>query len=210
MTDSQMSQLGTFFRKIRLFDATIFDMAPRADSDDEAAFLDSDQDAGVLVEKLHSACTLFFCAKARLAPAKTWKDVLQFRGNRQKECIGVASVITIACSDFARPYSGSFLIEGCVHGDKPIRPCSLERWLPINHADPPELLTITFEAILPGKQRHIRRNTKHPTILKFLAEITTMPSDTSKRLRVDFCWSRKPIVKTMKGPARGFVERKFA
>ena len=46
-----MSQIGTFFRKISLFDATIFDMAPRADSDDEAVFLDSAQDAGVRVEK---------------------------------------------------------------------------------------------------------------------------------------------------------------
>ena len=83
-------------------------MTPRADSDDEAAwpgcvaaFLDSAQDAGVRVEKLHRACTWFFRAKARLAPAKTWKDVLQSRENRQKECIGVASVITFACSDLA-------------------------------------------------------------------------------------------------------------
>ena len=52
-----MSQIGTFFRKISLFDATIFDMAPRADSDDEAVFLDSAQDAGVLVEKMHSEYT---------------------------------------------------------------------------------------------------------------------------------------------------------
>ena len=45
-------------------------MAPPADSDDEAAFLDSAQDAGVLVENLHRACPWFLCAKSRLAPAK--------------------------------------------------------------------------------------------------------------------------------------------
>ena len=47
MADSQMSQICTLFRKISLFDATIFDMAPRAHSDDYSAFLDSAQDAGV-------------------------------------------------------------------------------------------------------------------------------------------------------------------
>ena len=46
----------------------LFDMAPLADSDEEAAFLVSAQDAGVLVENLHRACTWFFRAKARLAP----------------------------------------------------------------------------------------------------------------------------------------------
>ena len=156
-----MSQIGTFFRKIRLFEATIFGMAPRADSDDEAAFLDSAQDAGVLVENLHRACRWFFRAKARLTPAKTWKHVLQSRENRKKQFIGVASVIiTIACcSDF-----------------------------PINHADLPELLEITFAGDIA------RKTAAQPTIHKasdysMLDETTTMPSDTSKRLRVDFCGS---------------------
>ena len=85
-----MCSTGTFFRKISLFDATCFDIAPRADSD-EAAVLDFAQDAGVRVENLHSAGTCFFRAKARLAPAKIWKDVLYFLRNRQKECIGFAA-----------------------------------------------------------------------------------------------------------------------
>ena len=41
----------------------------------------------------------------------------------------------------------------------------------------PKLLEITFEDILPGRQQHNWRYTKqwkHPTILKFLAETTTM------------------------------------
>ena len=89
--------------------------------------------------------------KARLAPAKNWKDVLQCRENRQKECIGVASVIsrliTFACSDFAGPDSGPILVEGYVHGNEPIRLGSLKRGLPMNHAALPKLLEITFEAI---------------------------------------------------------------
>ena len=59
----------------------------------------------------------------------------------------------------------------------------------MNHADLPEVLEITFEAILPGRQQHHRRYTKYPTGLKFLAETTTMPSDIGKLLRVDFCGS---------------------
>ena len=35
----------------------MFDRAPQANSDDKAVFLDSAQDAGVLVEKMHSEYT---------------------------------------------------------------------------------------------------------------------------------------------------------
>ena len=72
-----MSQIGTSFRKISLFDATCFDIDPWADSDDEAAFLYSAQDAGKQVEYLHLACTWFSRAQARWAPTKSWKGVLQ-------------------------------------------------------------------------------------------------------------------------------------
>ena len=112
--------------------------------------------------------------------------MLQSRENCQKEWISVASVITFACSDFARPDSGSISIEGYVHGNEHICLGSLKRWLPMNHTDIPKLLEITFEAIFLGRQQHDQRYTKHPTILKFLAETTTIQSDTSKRLRVDF------------------------
>ena len=142
----------------------------------------------MLDENLHRAHTWFFRTKARLSPAKTWKDVMHSRENRQKECIDAASDITFACYDIiAGPDLGTTSIEGYVHGDVPIRLGLLKRWLPINHPDLPELLELAFEAILPGRKQHNQRYTKHPTILKFLAMTTTMPLDTSKRLLVDFC-----------------------
>ena len=54
MSDLQMSQAGLFFQKISLFDATFFDIAPLADSDDRAAALNAAQDTGVQAETLHS------------------------------------------------------------------------------------------------------------------------------------------------------------
>ena len=81
-------------------DATSFDLALQADSDVEAVVLDSAQDAEV------PCMYMVFFRKARFAPAKTWKDVLHSRENRQKECVcGVASVITFACCTFALPVS---------------------------------------------------------------------------------------------------------
>ena len=71
-----MLQSGPIFRKTSLFDAKCIEFAPLADYDDEVQVFDSAQNAGVLDENLHRACTWFFCAKARLAPAKTWRDVL--------------------------------------------------------------------------------------------------------------------------------------
>ena len=64
-------------------------------------------------------------AKARFALAKTCKDVLYSREIRQKECIGVATVITFACSDFVGPDLGSILVESYVHRNEHIRLCSL-------------------------------------------------------------------------------------
>ena len=132
-------------------------------------------------------CTWFVRAKARLA-AKSWKDVLDSRKSCQEECLGVASVITFACSHIDGPDSITS-VEGYVHSDENIQLGSLRRWLPINHSELPELVDISFEAILPGRNEQDQQYTKHPTILKFLAETTTTPSDTSKRLRVDFCGS---------------------
>ena len=77
----------------------------------------------------------------------------------------------------------------------------------MNHVVLPELLEITFEAILPGRQQHDQRYTKHPTILKFLAEITTMLLDTSKRLRVDFCRSSEETKRENHVSAPGGPER---
>ena len=126
MADSQISQTGPFFRKLSLFNATWFSFDPRTDPDGESAVLDFAQDAGVLVEILHRSSTWDLRAKSQFAPAKTWNDVLYLRKIRQKECIGVASVITFASSDFARPDLGSISVEGYVPGNEHIRLCSLK------------------------------------------------------------------------------------
>ena len=106
-------------------------------SDDEAAILPPDQDTGVRDENMQHAHTCFVPAKARLVPAKSWKDVLDSQNNRQNECLGVAFVIKFASSDIARPDSGTFQVEGYVHDDEKIR---LKRWQPMNHSDLSELL----------------------------------------------------------------------
>ena len=122
MADVQISQSGPLFPKISLLDAKCFDFARRADFDDEAAVLYSAGDAGVLDENLHRAHTWFFRTKARLSPAKTWKDVMHSRENRQKECIDAASDITFACYDIiAGPDLGTTSIKGYVYGDVLIR-----------------------------------------------------------------------------------------
>ena len=52
MADEQISQSGPLFPKISPLDAKLFDLARRADFDDEAAVLNSVQDAGVRDENL--------------------------------------------------------------------------------------------------------------------------------------------------------------
>ena len=138
-----------------------------------AAFLSLDQEAGVCNDNLHlawqwSTMCMVFCSKARLEPAKSWKDVLSFRKNWQRECLGVASVITFASSHISRSPAdlGMTLVEGYVHSDANILFGSLKRWLPKNHWELPELLEIEFEAILPGRKQLDQRYTKHPVIRK--------------------------------------------
>ena len=135
-----------------------------------ASLFPLDQEAGVCEDNLRRACTWFFRAKARLEPNKSWKDVLDSRKTRQEECLGVASVITFACSHISRSDFEMTLIEGYVHGDANIRLGSLKRWLPMNHLELPELLEIKFEAILPGRNQHDQRYTQHPIIRNFLDE----------------------------------------
>ena len=156
-----MSQLGIFFLNFFFLDSQHADLAPRAD--------------------LHRACTWFFRAKARLEPDKSWKDVLDSRKTRQEECLGVASVITFACSHISRSDFEMTLIEGYVHGDANIRLGSLKRWLPMNHRELPELLEIEFEAILPGRKQHDQRNKQHPIIRNFLDETVREWSVDRKR-----------------------------
>ena len=47
MADKQISQSGLLFPKISPLDTKLFDFARQADFDDEAAVLNSAQDAGV-------------------------------------------------------------------------------------------------------------------------------------------------------------------
>ena len=81
-----------------------------------------------------------------------------------EECLGVASVITFACSHISRLDFEMTLIEGYVHGNANILLGSLKRWLPMNHQELPELLEIKFEAILPGRNQHHQLYTQHPII----------------------------------------------
>ena len=90
---SETSQIGPFF-----FESSNLTLL-LVDSDDEAAVLPPDQDAGVRDENMQCAHTWLVLAKARLAPAKSWKDVFDSRKKRQNKCLGVASVITFASSD---------------------------------------------------------------------------------------------------------------
>ena len=133
----------------------------------------------------------FFRAKARLEPDKSWKDVLDSRKTRQEECLGVASVITFACSHISRSDFEMTLIEGYVHGDANIRLGSLKRWLPMNHRELPELLEIEFEAILPGRNQHDQRYTQHPIIRNFLDETVREWSVDGKRIWVDYVGNSK-------------------
>ena len=111
----------------------------------------------------------------------SWKDVLDSRKNQQEECLGVASVITFACSHISRLDLGMILIEGYVHGYANILFGSLKRWLPMNHRELPELLEIEFEAILPGRKQHDQRNKQHPIIRNFLDETVREWSVDRKR-----------------------------
>ena len=92
------------------------------------------------------------------------RDIKQRRGSRK--------IFFFTWADF-----GSVFVEGYVHGYEHIRLGSLKHLLPMN-AGLPELLDITFEGILPGRQQHNQRYTKHPTILKFLAETSSDNHDT--------------------------------
>ena len=86
--------------------------------------------------KMKIGTARFFSAKARLAPAKTWKDVLHSQENRRKECIEAASDITFACYNIAGQDLGTTSINCYVHVDVPTWLGSLVRWLPMNHPGP--------------------------------------------------------------------------
>ena len=87
------------------------------------------QPCSLLTKKQEYAMTIctvhvhdFFRAKARLEPDKSWKDVLDSRKNRQEECLGVASVITFACSHISRSFLEMTLFDSYVHGNANIWP----------------------------------------------------------------------------------------
>ena len=88
MAESQISQTGTFVFKNSQLDAKCFDLALLTDSADEAAFLLLVQDAGFGHENMQRAEIWLVGAKARLAAAKSCKDVFDSQKKRQGECFG--------------------------------------------------------------------------------------------------------------------------
>ena len=136
MADLQMSQTGTFFWKIGLFDVTSFDIAPLTDSDGEAGVLDWSRfcpwRSSASFDTLHSASAWLFRAKALLEqrnlPKRRRKCYIPDKIARTN-AFAFASVIKCVCSDFARQYFGSITVDG----DEHIQLVFLERWLPMNH-----------------------------------------------------------------------------
>ena len=55
-----------------------------------------------------------FGRQARLEPDKTWKFVLNSPNNCQEQCLGVASVIALACSPIDGQDLGTTSIQGYV------------------------------------------------------------------------------------------------
>ena len=96
------------------------------------------------------------------------------------------------------PDSGTTLVEGYVHGNEHIllRSNAQSRWLPIDHTDR-DLIRVDIHDC-PEEKSTTNDTQKHHniTILKLIAETTTMLSDNSKLLQVDFCWcsEEKPIM----------------
>ena len=121
---------------------------------------------------LHCAHEWFFRTNDRLAPAKTRKDVLHYRQNRQEECTGIASLIPFASSDIFKPDLGTTSVKGCVHVDEHIRLSSLKRRLLMNHANFPYFPKIAFNVILPERKQHKERFTNIP--LFWNSKITRM------------------------------------
>ena len=109
---SDQMQLVTFFQEISLFDATWFDIAahtkPHADSDERqlSLILPKTQES-----ELKIMYTVFPC-QSFIGTCQNLEGCAASRENRQKECIGVASVITFVCSDFTTPDCWSILVEG--------------------------------------------------------------------------------------------------
>ena len=99
---------------------------------------------------------IVFRAKARLEPAKSWKECAEFPGKLTGRML-LSLLVTFACSHISRSDLGMTLVEGYVHGDANIRLGSLKRWLPMNHQKLSELLEIEFEAMLPGRKQHDQR-----------------------------------------------------
>ena len=90
-----------------------------------------------------------------------------------------------------------------MHGDANIRRGSLNRWLPMNHRELPELLEIEFEAIFPagGRKQHDQRYTLHPIIRNFLDETVRERSVDGVTVN-GFGWimletAKNPHIKTM-------------
>ena len=134
--------------------------------------------------KLHGACTWVFSRPSSIGTCQTWKDVLHSGENRQKECIGVASVITLACSDFARPGLGprAMCVAMNIFGSV------------LSNAGCPWIMLIASNFWRSHSRRYCPEDNSTTNDIhndshysKILTETTMMPSNISKLPRVDFC-----------------------
>ncbi len=99
------------------------------------------------------ACTWLFSARVDgnlvdSSPNATFKALLDSRKELQKNCLGVADVITFTFSDLSKTEPWSFSVEGFIHGKREISRCSLNQWLPISHIQ--ELKALEFGTIYPS------------------------------------------------------------
>ena len=140
-------------------------------------------------EASHRAYTWIFRASLCVnlvdsSPYSTFNALLDSRKERQEECLGVAEIITFTCLEFSATEPRTISVEGFVHGNREIGESSLKQWLPMTHI--PDLKTIEFVAVSPGRKQLDPRYRNHPEIRQFLEKTSLEPSVDSKPLRFDF------------------------
>ena len=84
----------------------------------------------------------------------TFRALLDSQKERQEQCLGVEETITFTCSKLSETEPRTLSVEGIVHANRRIRGASLKQWLPMNHM--PEVNSIEFEAVYPGRKQHDR------------------------------------------------------
>ena len=150
---------------------------------DKAAVLYSAKDTGVLVETLHIACAIcacFFRAKSSVStsPNLEWCTAFEIKlpQSLTLHALTLPDLIWVLFQSRAVYMAINMFV--LVFSNARCGP-----W--IMQFSP----TSGDHIVGDIAKQHDQRYTKHPTILKFLSETTTMPSNTSKHLWVDFCRS---------------------